>query len=60
MVNRSKRKRVFYWSIYIIISLWGDRRRIPTEEKAKVIAAALGAAFIPIPCHASYFSPAWF
>ena len=37
------------------------RRRIKTEEKAKVVAAAWGTALIDsIPCHPSYFAPGQF
>ena len=34
-----------------------DRRRIKTEEKAKVVAAVWGTEFDLFPCHTSYFAP---
>ena len=36
------------------------RRRVNTEEKAKVVAAAWGGRIDSIPCRASYFAPVWF
>ena len=36
------------------------RRRIYTEEKAKVVAAEFGDRIYKIPCHASYFAPGRF
>ena len=33
------------------------RRRLHIEEKAKVVAACLGAGFCSIPCRACHFAP---
>ena len=36
------------------------RRRINTEEKAKVVAAVLGTEFIPFFVRLAFFAPGWY
>ena len=46
------------WLPAIIVKR-GHRRRINTEEKAKVVAAVWGNKTVSIPCRASYFVLGW-
>ena len=39
---------------------WVQRRRIYTEEKAKVRRCCLGDRINTIPCRSSYFAPGWY